>query len=270
MPRSLTVALVQVSPRQSKSETLKSIAGLMDSYEGSPDIVAFPEYLMLDPTGLDPREVYGVAESINGEWVSYFREMASSLSSCVVTHMFEKSGTGKVYNTVVVIDGKGEVVATYKKTHLFDALGYKESSFTVPGPRLFQPIDVCGVRLGIAVCFELRYPEVFRYQALMGAEIVVVPTAWYRGPAKDETLMVYARARAGENTVFLAVPSNPGPNFVGRSMIVDPMGIVRVDAGIGEKIVEYRIDLGELSDARSRMPLLKMLRRDLYRVAGDH
>lgn len=259
----IRVGVLQAAPRSSKRETLKVVGRLLDSTR-EPSIIVTPEYLMLDPTGLPRERVYEESESVDGEWIGFFRDKAKELGSCLAATFFEKAGGGRVYNSLAFIDRNGSVLAVYRKTHLFDAYGYRESSFTAPGDKLFEPVDFCGVKVGAAICFEIRFPEIFRAQALKGAQIIIVPAAWYRGPLKEETLRFLAQARAHENTVFLIVASNAGSNFVGRSMVVDPMGVVRADLGPGEKYEEHELDLGELEEARRILPVLALRRPSLY------
>ena len=258
------VALVQFGSRRSKVESLRVLEGLLRGYEGKPDFIVFPEYSMLDPTGLDAAYIYGEAESLEGGWVRFFADLASTRNSCVVATLFEKSESPpRVYNTVVILGRSGDIIGVYRKTHLFDILGYRESSFIAPGSSLFKPVQACGLKVGLAVCFELRYPEVFRAQALRGVEAFIVPAAWYRGPLKEETLRVLAQARSHENVAYTIVAAQYGENFTGRSMIVDPTGVVVVDGGIGEKIVEGTIDTELVENARLRMPLLELGRWEM-------
>ncbi len=259
----LRLGILQAAPRASKAETLRAVERLLESAR-DPSLIVTPEYMMLDPTGLPRERVYGEAEGLDGEWLGFFRDKAKELGVCIAATLFEKADDGRVYNTLAFIDRNGSTAATYRKTHLFDAYGYKESSFTTPGDRLFQPVDLCGVKVGAAICFELRFPEIFRAQALAGAELIVVPSAWYRGPLKEEALRFLAQARAHENTVYLVVASNPGSSFVGRSMVVDPMGVVKLDLGPGERYEEYEIDTGEIEKARRVLPVLKLRRPHLY------
>ncbi len=256
---SVRVALVQFESRRSKVESLNVIRGLVEGYESKPDLIVFPEYSMLDPTGLSAEFIYDESEDLKGGWVRFFSDLASTRNSCVVATLFERSrDPPKVYNSVVVLGRDGDILGVYRKTHLFDILGYRESSFIAPGDRLFKPINACGVKLGVAVCFELRYPEVFRVQALRGAEAIVVPAGWYRGPLKEETLRVLAQARSHENVVYTIVAALYGENFTGRSMVVDPFGVVVVDGGVGERVVEAVIDTNLVYKVREKMPLLKL------------
>jgi len=256
------VGLVQLEVRESKADNLKAVTRLASRLDA--DIIAIPEYSMFDPTGMSAEEVLRGAEPLDGPWVSELRRLAREKGSCIVGSLFEE-GPGKPYNTLVAIDDKGELVGVYRKTHLFDALGYRESDVFHPGDRLFTPVDLCGARVGLAVCFELRFPEIFRAQALQGAELFIVPSAWYRGPGKEEQYRFLASARAHENTVWLAAPILYGRNFTGRSLIVDPMGVVRADAGFGERTLQARLDSGTLREARRLLPLLEIHRAAVER-----
>lgn len=265
MPREVVLSVLQVYPRPAKNETIEAVRRLASKLH-SPDIILLPEYLMLDPTGLSREDVARAAEPLDGPWIAGFRRIAEETGSCVATHMFESAPGGRVYNSLVLIGRDGGVIGVYRKTHLFDAYTYRESSVTDPGDVLFEPVDACGARVGAAICYELRFPEVFRTQALRGAEVMLVPAAWYKGPGKEEALRVLAQARSHENGFYTLLASNPGERFVGRSMIVNPWGVVVAEAGWGERVLEFTADLGEVERARSTIPVLKHLRRDLYPV----
>jgi predicted amidohydrolase len=114
------------------------------------------------------------------------------------------------------------------------------------------------------VCFELRFPEVFRIHGARGAELVIVPAAWYRGDGKEEALRVLAQARAHENGYYVAVSAHYGSRFTGRSIVVNPLGLVEVDAGWGDRYVEHQLDKSMVEEARRLYPLLELRRTDLY------
>ncbi len=267
MARRISIGLVQLGASRSKDEAVRRVERLVRSIEDEVDILVFPEYAMMDPTGLDAEAIYNVSESLEGPWVSLFRRIASERGSCIITTMFERGSRGKAYNTAVLIDSSGDVGGIYRKTHLFDVLGYRESDFLEAGESLTPPIEACGLRIGIAICFEIRYPEVFRFHALNGADLVVVPSGWYRGDGKEEALRVLAQARAHENVMYIAVPVLYGERFIGRSMLVNPLGIVEVDAGHGERVSTGYIDVGLIEEARRKMPLLQLMRRDIYTLS---
>jgi len=253
------VRLLQLTPKQGKEEQLKTIEAMAAGAEPG-TIIAVPEYAMLDPTGRSPGEVAAAAEPLDGPWVSRLSRLARRLESCIIATMFEAGPRGKPYNSVVALNERGELVGVYRKTMLFDALGYRESDYFEPGHGPEGPWSLCGARVGALVCFEIRFPELARYHALSGADLIVVPSGWYAGPGKEEQYRFLAQARAHENTVWLAAPILYGAHFTGRSLIVDPYGIVAADAGHGERTLEAVLDPDRLAEARSRLPLLEMLR----------
>ncbi|NOZ30379.1 MAG: carbon-nitrogen hydrolase family protein [Crenarchaeota archaeon] len=257
------LTLIQLRARKDKEESLRTLKKLI---EKAPDggIIAIPEYSMFDPTGLSAEVINRNAESLEGPWLTMLREQARRKGSCIVATFFEKNQGGKAYNSIALISDEGEIAATYRKTHLFDALGYRESDVFARGEKLFEPVNFCGVKIGIAICFEIRFPEIFRYQVTRGAELIVIPSAWYTGPGKEEQYRFLAQTRAHENTVWIAAPILYGDYFTGRSIVVNPMGVVVSDAGYGEKTVTVDVDLGELGPVREKLPLLELRRPELY------
>ena len=261
----IRVSVLQVEARRSKEEARRAIERLAERSSG--DILVTPEYAMFDPTGMSREEVLRGSEGLDGEWVKALRRLARSKGSCVVGTLFERPRTGeKPYNTVVAIERDGSIVYVYRKTHLFDALGYRESSIFQRGEDPPRPFSLCGIRLGVAVCFEIRYPEIFRVQALDGAEVFIVPSGWYRGPGKEEAYEFLAQARAHENTAYLVGAILAGERFTGRSLVVDPYGVVRARAGWREEVLEYALDPSIIEAARRDLPLLELRRTDLYRI----
>ena len=257
-----SIGIIQLKARYSKSESLKSLVKMIE--KSNSRIIVSPEYSMFNPTGLTPKTVALGAEDLEGEWISTLRKKAKEKSSCIITGFFEKHKE-KPYNSVVVIDDSGDIAGIYRKTHLFDALGYRESKYFTPGDKLFNPIKTCGIKIGLSICFEIRFPEIIRVQVLRGAEAVIIPSAWYRGIGKEEQYEFLARARAHENGIWIIAPILYGDSFTGRSMVIDPLGVKRLDLGYGEKIIEYTVNTEEIGVARSKLPLLQLRRPELYR-----
>lgn len=263
------VGLLQVGAHRDKQENMRKLESLLASVDLSRiDLLVVPEYLMADPTGMDREELYSVAEEIGGPWTDFFSKVASENGVFVVATMFERHPElrdGRVYNTALLIGDNGNVKAVYRKVHLFDAYGYRESSLMAPGSSPSPVVDVRGFKVAMAICFDLRFPELFRIYAIRGADLVAVPAGWYMGHLKEETLSVLARARSHENVFYTAVAVQYSSRFTGRSMLVDPLGVVTVDAGIGEKIVRGEVQRSILEEARKKLPLLGMRRPELYR-----
>lgn len=261
----LRLGIVQVA---GGGGVLGRIRALLGRGRVEADLIVFPEYLMGDPARLGRGGVASVAEGLDGGWVRFFEGVAREYGSCVVFNMFERASDG-LYNTTVFLSSGGDVLAVYRKTHLFDALGYRESSVFRPGSDLPGPVECGGWRVGVSVCFELRFPELFRIHAVRGAELVVVPAAWYRGEGKEEALRVLAQARSHENGYYTAVAALYGESFTGRSMVVNPYGVVEADLGWGERYAEHLLEKRLVEESRRRYPLLRLRRTDIYsRHAG--
>jgi len=263
--RGFNVGILQFGATKDKEVNVRKISNLLKIKEA--DIVVFPEYSLFDITGLKPEEVYTLAEDLNGSYIGFLKKLASEYNTYILGTLVEKSDKPpKTYNTTVLISPNNELVYAYRKTHLFDAYVYRESEVLLPGNELSKVINVGSAKIGISVCFELRFPEVIRTLALEGVEVVFIPAAWYSGPLKEETLLTLARARAIENTVYIVVVAQYSQHFSGRSSVIDPLGVVVTDLGIGEKYREVTIDLDVIDDVRKLVPTLRLRRPELYRI----
>ena len=182
----------------------------------------------------------------------------------------------RVFNVSALFGPDGELRATYRKTHLFDAVSdtavYQESGYLAPGNEVVtadvEAADGAAVRLGLTICYDLRFPELYRSLALRGAQVLCVPAAFtaYTGAAHWEVLL---RARAVENGCFVIAPNQvgehlPGRDCFGHSMIVDPWGTVlaRVDEGVGVCVAD--LELARLDEVRAQIPSLEHRRPDVY------
>lgn len=254
------VALHQVSVGPRKEENLKRVVGLLDSIDA--ELHVFPEYLMgVGEKGVTRDFVHEIAEPLDGPFVSEIADASRDIGSSVVFSAFIRDGGG-VYNSAILVE-RGRVRTVYRKIHLFDAFGYRESSIFSPGRELALA-TIGGFNLGLAVCFDLRFPELFRALATRGANLFVVPSAWYRGPYKVEQWLTLTAARAHENTSFLLAVNQTGELFTGHSTLVTPMGHRLLDLGEEEKSIVVEIDNMEVERARKSVPVLTLLRRELY------
>jgi len=188
--------------------------------------------------------------------------------------LIEKRGDA-LYNTAYLIDPAGSIVLKYSKSHLFDvelpALKVQESAVFTKGNKI--EVADCGLgKIGMLICYDVRFPEMARLLSLWGAEIILVPAAFntVTGPAHWE---ITFRARAVENQCFVAAASparnkKTGYLAYGHSLIIDPWGRVLAEAGTGEEIIFARLDPKVLTETRARLPLLKQRRDDLYKLNG--
>jgi deaminated glutathione amidase len=265
----MRVALCQlpISPEPAINLERVAVAMAAAAREGA-DLAVFPEATQVR-FGSDLR---AAAEPLDGAFGSGLAELARETRVALVAGVFEPAPAGLVYNTAVAYGGSGELVAAYRKIHLFDALGERESAVVAPGSGPVV-VDLAGVRTGFATCYDLRFPELFRALAARGAELIVVPGAWAAGLFKEEHWVTLVRARAIENTVWVAAagqvpdPASPptrAPTGVGRSMLVDPMGTVRADLGLWPQVAAAELDHDVTARVRAVLPCLEHRRDDVF------
>ncbi len=236
------------------------------------DLAVFPEATQAR-FGSDLR---AIAEPLDGPFGGGLAEAARASGVALVAGVFEPAPDGRVYNTAVAYDAAGTRVAAYRKIHLYDALGERESAVVAPGS---EPVvtDLAGVRVGIMTCYDVRFPELARALAVRGAELIVIPAAWAAGLFKEEHWVTLVRARAIENTVWVAVadqvpdhsaPPTGAPTGVGRSMMADPMGTVRADLGPFPGVAVADLDSALTKQVRAILPSLEHRREDIFGPAA--
>jgi predicted amidohydrolase len=184
-----------------------------------------------------------------------FGEAGSDVrATTVVAGMFESGADPeRPWNTLLV---RGAASTEYRKIHLYDSFGYRESDRLTAGPLEPVVVEVGGFAVGLMTCYDLRFPELARALVDRGAELLVVPAAWVAGPRKVEHWRTLVRARAIENTVFVAAVGQPGPRYSGHSLVVDPLGDVLAEAGDGAELVTATLDRAALAAARRTNPSL--------------
>ncbi|MGB9785344.1 MAG: carbon-nitrogen hydrolase family protein [Fervidicoccaceae archaeon] len=264
MKKIIKIGIIQLESGKNKLQNLMKLNRMISS--SSADIVITPEYFMYNPSGDPPEKIYENSEDRDGEFLERLKEIAKRKKVNILATLFVRASAPKVYNEAVLISRKGEIVLRYRKTHLFDAYGHKESEFLLAGDEASPIVAVEGVKTAVAICYDIRFPELFRTYALQGAELVLVPSGWYRGDMKEETLHFLGRARAHENTIFLVIANQYGKDFTGRSAVFGPLGEVILDLGVGEKYREISIDISEVEDARKKIPVLKQRNTSVYRI----
>jgi predicted amidohydrolase len=220
------------------------------------------------------------AEPLEGRSIALARELARELAIELVAGSIveQVSGEGRRANTSVHIGRDGELRAVYRKIHMFDVevdgVAYRESDGEEPGGEIVLSRLADGVGLGMSICYDLRFPELYRILAVRGAEIVVVPSAFTLATTRDHW-EVLARARAIENQCFIVAPNQvgahpPGHRSGGRSLIVDPWGLVLAMAPDQETAISAVLDLDRLRDIRRRLPSLANRRPESYAWPAGH
>jgi predicted amidohydrolase len=260
----LRVACVQLNAVNEKDDNLERAERLVAQAAATgADLVMLPEKW----TGIGPPDlIRAVAESLDdGEATLAMREWAKRHG--ITLHggsiVERREGREKLSNTSVVIDPEGEIAAVYRKIHLFDVqVGghvYRESETEEPGDQLVRT-DVEGWKLGLTICYDLRFPELYRLLALEGCEVLAVPAAFTLYTGKDHWGPLL-RARAIENQCFVVAANQwgsyaDGKAAYGRSMIVDPWGVVVAQAPDGDGVISAELDRERIADMRRRIPAL--------------
>ena len=248
------VALLQFAAGLEPDANLEVIRRLSGGQEA--ELVIAPEAAMHD-FGQSGMPLGPVAQRLDGPFVASMAKLAAERGTAFVAGMFEVSDDpGRPYNTLVLLDASGDVVATYRKTHLYDSFGYSESDRLRQGDPVPVVADVAGVRIGLMTCYDLRFPEQARALVDAGADLLVVPAAWVRGPLKESHWETLLRARAIENTVYVAAAAQCGRHYCGRSMLVDPLGIPVAGLGEAEGVATGTVSLDRIRDVRATNPAL--------------
>jgi predicted amidohydrolase len=208
-----------------------------------------------------------VAEALDGPFASSLRALAAEHGVAVVCGLWETvpGETERAANVAVAFGADGELLARYNKVHLFDALSVRESALMLGGNSPPPVFSLKGMILGLAICYDLRFPELFRNLAQRGAEAVLVPSAWYAGPMKEEHWLTLLQARAIENTMYVGGANLCGVPFAARSAIFDPFGVMLAGSGEGEALVTARLARARIGEVRTKLPSLTHVRHELFR-----
>lgn len=263
----MRIALLQITSGADKIANLELVReAATDAARQGARLLVFPEATsQAFGTGrLDEQ-----AEHLDdGEFATAIRDLAKELDVVIIAGMFtpadsierEGKNISRVHNTAL-ITGAG-LHEGYNKINTYDAFGYRESDTVKPGEDL-KIIEVDGVKIGVTICYDLRFPTLFQDLARAGAQVIVAPTSWQDGEDKLEQLQVISRARALDSTSWVlmcdqARPSEErkGPAGIGHSMVIDPTGKVQNSAGYGVETIIAEIDVSGLEKVREAIPVL--------------
>lgn len=252
------IAVVQTASSHDKAANRELVTQLVaDAAVGRPDLVVLPEAMMAD-FATEGGSVGELAEALDGEFVSTLRKTAAAHGVAIVAGMFERScDEARPYNTLLAVGADGDLLGAYRKIHLYDAFGYRESDQLTAGDVAPVVVQVAGQKLGLMTCYDLRFPELSRALVDAGAEVFVVPAAWVRGPLKEHHWTTLLTARAIENTCYVAAAAQNGKKYCGLSQIIDPQGIAVAAVGEADGIASAEISAERLAETRQRNPSLK-------------
>ena len=274
MKKSYKIALVQMKSSTIKSENLKlSVDYIRQAAKKKIELVCFPEFQMAySPLEQTAKELSTIAENaINGNFITTLRKEAKRHRIKIIATIYENIDTKRkkktdyrVSDTAIMISEKGDVMSIYRKLHLYDALGFKESAKLVGGDKIERPVKVGIGRIGLEICYDIRFPEMSRILTLDGADVLAIPSGWVQGIMKVEHWQIMLKARAIENGCYVIAPDQVGNIFSGRSMVIDPFGITLLDMGNKEGVGVVEIARDRVESVRKSLPLLKNRRTDVY------
>jgi deaminated glutathione amidase len=281
------VAIVQMKSSVDKAENLTfSLEQIKKAGTEKAQIICFPEFQMaFSPNSQSSKELFSISESIEDNFVKELCKSAKENNIYVVGAIYERSYIDsakfndssnkkknvnvcqyRVYDTAVFINDKGILLSQYRKLHLYDALNFQESKKLLAGNKLFKPIDSPVGTIGLLICYDLRFPELSRLLSVGGSDALIAPSAWIQGTMKEDHWLTMCKARSLENGVYLIAPNQVGNIYCGRSLIVDPFGIVVLDMGNKEGMEIIDLDIDRVNLIRKDLPLLKNRRTDLYNL----
>jgi predicted amidohydrolase len=267
----MRVAAVQLNSNADKARNLAAAERLVRAAAADgAELIALPEKWNLLAGG---EEMAAGAESLDGPSLGAARAWARELGVHLLAgSVAERASDGeKAFNTSVLVGRGGEDLAVYRKIHLFDVeaggVSYRESEHERAGEEIVTA-SAAGLELGLSVCYDLRFPELYRILALRGARLIAVPSAFTLATGRDHW-EVLLRARAIENQAFVLAPNQSGeaaPHYssYGRSAIVDPWGVVLACAADGERFAAADLDLAAQERIRASLPSLANRRPEAY------
>jgi predicted amidohydrolase len=255
------IAIAQFAPTDDGAANLSAIESLTaTAVTRGATLVVFPEYSSYFTPELG-QDWVDAAQTTDGPFARGLAALAGRYGVHIVAGLIERRDGGRVSNTLVAFDPAGALVSTYRKLHLYDAFGSRESDWMVPGdieePVVFPWGDLT---VGMQTCYDIRFPEVTRRIVDAGADLVLLPAEWVRGPLKEHHWRTLVTARAIENTIFIAAADHTPPVGVGSSMVVDPMGVELVAMGERTDVAIAWVGRQRIDEVRRVNPALDLRR----------
>lgn len=245
---------LEIKENEAKIARINRVESMIDKLK-SQDLIVLPETWATGYFAFD--RYVDESEEINGEFVQRFSSKAKEVQSYLFAGSFIERNNGKFYNTSVLFSPDGDLIGTYRKIHLF-RYGSQEGKILTRGNEI-TVVDTDFGKVGLSTCYDLRFPELYRAQVDLGAELLLVTSAWPH--ARLEHWKIFNTARALENQCFLissnCVGNTHGVHLGGHSQVVDPWGIVMASGGDEETIVKTEIDPSQIAHIRETFPNLK-------------
>lgn len=216
----------------------------------------------LPRSGITPLYIKKNAEYLNENFVTAILKKTEQQKTAVIFTIYLKE-KNHIYNAAILAKN-GEIITIYKKIHLFDAFGYKESDIFSPGSHIALA-TINSFKVGLAICFDLRFPELFRIMAQKGAELFAIPSAWYLGEHKLEQWNILTKARSHENNTYLVAVNQPPPKFTGNSIITSPFATTIKQAKTQETTLLVNLNKQILKESKKLIPTIQLSKPKLYK-----
>lgn len=252
----LPVAVCQMQATGDPAANLSTIERLVQRARAQgARLAVLPEAALLPITSDAPALASYAAQA--AETHAALSEIAARADIAVLAGSFQSSeDPAKVFNVLVGYRRDGTPLGSYRKIHLYDAFGVKESDRFAPGPVAPLTFELGGFTLGVLTCYDLRFPELARLLVDAGADALLIPAAWVAGPLKEDHWKVLLRARAIENTVYVVAAGQCGNGCVGLSAVIDPLGVELAGLAEAEGVATAEMARERLQDVRRRLPSL--------------
>jgi len=231
------------------------VAMMAQAAQGHASLLVLPEAL-LARNDADPFFSVKAAQPLDGGFLSLLltESKRNNLTTVLTVHV--PSTEGRAVNTLVVLRA-GEIIAQYAKLHLYDAFNMQKSARVDPGQQTPPLIQVEGMNMGLMTCYDLRFPELAMALALQGADLIVLPAAWVRGPLKEQHWATLLSARALDTTCYFVAAGECGNKNIGQSRVVDPLGVTIAAAAQEPQLIFAEVTPERVAQTRESLPLLK-------------
>lgn len=258
----MRLALGQIASTDDVAGNLRVVGhAVARAADAGAHLLLLPEYAMYEKKMVDA-SFSAIAEPLDGAFCSAVAGLAAEHGIAVVAGVVERAADGhRPFNTLAAFGPDGALLARYRKIHLFDSYGFRESEWIAPAPEP-EPVvfRVAGLNVGLMTCYDLRFPELGRALADAGAELLACCSSWVPGAHKAEQWRVLAQARAIENGCYTAAVSQAEPLSIGRSLLTGPQGETLVEGDGGSRLLVADVDVADVAAARDRDPALRLRR----------
>ncbi|MBP2170296.1 putative amidohydrolase [Erwinia toletana] len=252
----MKVAMGQFAVSREWQDNAKTCITLMtQAAEAGADLLVLPEGVLARDIA-DPDLVLKAAQPLDGPFLSLALAASRENNMTTMMSVHVPTADARALNVLIAIRD-GEIIAHYDKLHLYDAFAMQESRNVTAGDRVPPLVEVAGMKVGLMTCYDVRFPELARRLVLDGADVLVLPAAWVKGPLKEMHWEVLVTARALENTCYLVAVGECGPRNIGNSLVVDPLGVAIAKAAEGPALVFADLDPARIAHARNVLPVLE-------------